>query len=264
MVILIVLAGHEGGLGVLDVPLVHAEGAQIRLVAERVGGRDDARVREDARERDADVAVAVAGDLEGTVESEHLRIRVLGEVEDVEDDLALVVGRALDGNAALRAGDQLDVGTGERGFAARVGHVVGHDSDLGARDDHDAGAGGVVVRERGLDADGHERERVCQALHAWKQQRREQSRCSGKEGPSRETLVQHTVPPFERDGDKASKATSAHQHRTTRLGTGYFLQLVGDRFATRVAPLLQDIPPCLRGQLKGSLSLLVICCAPAD
>ena len=173
---------HERSVGVLDVPFVECELAEVRLaVGKRTRGRGYGGAALDTREGNLDIAVACHANGDAAVKVVHVEKRCLVHVafrkrRDLKDGRAFVIGS---GGELLACG----IARRERDLGTRDGvHLVGdidHDhAEHGARKHQDLE--GVFFVGIGLGGGKWQYEGVCAARHA-RQHDACQRGCSGDE-----------------------------------------------------------------------------------
>lgn len=173
---------HECSVGVLDVPFVECELAEVRLaVGKRTRGRGYGGATLDTREGNLDIAVAFHADGDTAVKVVRVEKRCLVHVafrkrRDLKDGCALVIGR---GGELLACG----IARCERDLGARDGRILVGDVD------HDHTKHGTRENEHpegvffvGIGFGGRERqyEGVCTSRHARQHNARQRGRSGDK------------------------------------------------------------------------------------
>ena len=129
---------HERSVGVLDVPFVECELAEVRLaVGKRTRGRGNGGAALDAREGNLDIAVAFHADGDTAVKVVRVEKRCLVHVafrkrRDLKDDRAFVIGSGGELLACGVARRERDLGACDRRIL--VGDVDHHHAEHSARE----------------------------------------------------------------------------------------------------------------------------------
>ena len=161
---------HKRGVGVLDVPFVECELAEVRLaVGKRTRGRGYSGAALDAREGNLDIAVARHANGDAAVEVVRVEKRRLVYVafrkrRDLKNGRAFVIGRGGELLACGVARRERDLGACDRRIL--VGDVDHHHAEHGAREHQDLegvffvgiGRGGRERQQEGIFAFRHARQ----------------------------------------------------------------------------------------------------------
>ena len=161
---------HKRGVGVLDVPFVECELAEVRLaVGKRTRGRGYGGAALDTRKRNLDITVARHANGDAAVKVVRVKERCLVHVAfrkrgDLKDGRAFVIGRGGELLACGVARRERDLGACDRRIL--VGDVDHHHAEHGAREnEHPEGVffvgigfGGRERQQEGIFASRHARQ----------------------------------------------------------------------------------------------------------